>query len=132
MLQYIDIFFPDALEFRNYGDPLQGLQGAYSIIRFAVSSLVVAFPIYITTLWFMGKEYITIPEKRNLRIRKWLIYFTLFLTALIMIGDLIVLVNTFLGGEITMRFVLKVLTVFAVTGTIFAYYLLDVRKYKTE
>jgi predicted DNA-binding protein with PD1-like motif len=129
VFQYINIFFPDALEVRGYGNPLQG---AYSIIRFAVSTLIVSFPIYLTTLWFMGKEYITLPEKRNLRIRKWLIYFTLFLTALIIMGDLIALVNTFLGGEITMRFVLKVLTVFAVTGSIFTYYLSDVRKYKTE
>jgi len=33
-----------------------------------------------------------------------------------------------LGGELTTRFVLKVLAVLAVTGTVFGYYLLDLRK----
>jgi len=128
IFQYINIFFPDVLEAR-YGDPLET---AYTGIRFAISTLIVSFPVYVTSLRFMNKEYKVLPEKRNLRIRKWLVYFTLFAAALIIMGDLIALVNTFLSGEITMRFVLKVLTILVVTGAIFGYYLRDMRKYKTE
>jgi len=130
IFQYINIFFPDVLDSQNYGsDPLDA---AYQAIRFAVSTLIVAFPVYLATGRFMNKDYLKNPEKRNLRIRKWLIYFTLFAATVIIMGDLIALINTFLGGEITMRFVLKVLTVLLVTGVIFGYYLWDLRKYKTE
>ncbi|OGY59008.1 MAG: hypothetical protein A3E61_02045 [Candidatus Colwellbacteria bacterium RIFCSPHIGHO2_12_FULL_43_12] len=128
IFQYINIFFPDALESR-YG---YAIESAYSTIRFAVSTLVVAFPIYVGTLWFMNKEYVGAPEKRNLRIRKWLIYFTLFAAVLIIMGDLVYLINTLLSGELTMRFVLKVVTILAVIGSIFAYYLQNLRKYKIE
>ena len=68
IFQYINIFFPDTLDSNNYSNPLQS---AYSAIRFAVSSLVVAFPVYIGTIWYMNKEYVTNPEKRNVRVRKW-------------------------------------------------------------
>lgn len=129
IFQYVNIFFPDVLEYQNYGDPLDA---AYSAIRFAISTLIVSFPVYLLSLRFMSKDYVVNPEKRNLRIRKWLIYFTLFVAAVIIMGDLIALINTFLGGELTVRFVLKVLTVLVVIGAIFWYYLWDLRKYKTE
>jgi len=129
IFQYINIFFPDVLDSGNYGDPLDV---AYRVIRFAVSTLIVSFPVYLLSLRFMGKDYVVNPEKRNLRIRKWLVYFTLFVVSVIIMGDFIALINTFLGGELTVRFILKVLTVLAVTGSIFWYYLWDLRKYKTE
>jgi len=129
VFQYINIYFPDALELQNYSNPLSA---AYSAIRFAVSVLVVSFPVYLVSLRFMNKDYIANPEKRNLKIRKWLIYFTLFAAAIIIMGDFIALINIFLGGEITVRFIFKVITILAVTGSIFWYYLLDLRKYKTE
>ena len=90
------------------------------------------FPVYVWVNWFLNKIYTKEPEKRNLRIRRWLIYFTLFATALVIIGDLVALVNNLLGGEFTVRFILKVITVFFVAGSIFYYYFSDLRKYKTE
>ena len=72
------------------------------------------------------------PEKRNLRIRKWLIYFTLFAAALIIIGDLVALIFSLLGGELTVRFLLKVVTIFFVAGSVFYYYLWDLRRHNIE
>jgi hypothetical protein len=57
-----------------------------------------------------------------------LTYITLFVAAGVLIGDLISLVFNFLGGELTVRFVLKVLTVGVIAGTIFGHYLWDLRK----
>ncbi len=129
IFQYINVLFPDILEFGNYTD---SSRIAYSVIRFAISALVVSFPLYLGTMWFMNKDYLMNPEKRDLKIRKWLVYFTLFAATIIIMGDLIALINTFLGGGLTARFILQVFTVFAVVGSIFAYYLFDLRKYKTE
>ena len=41
---------------------------------------------------------------------------------------MITLVNNVLAGDLTLRFVLKVLIVAAVAGAVFSYYLLDLRR----
>lgn len=127
LFQYTNIFFPDPLIDNSYS-----LQSAYGIIRWTISSLIIVFPIYILTTWYLNKSYQRTPSKRDLRIRKWLIYFTLFAAALIIVGDLVTLIFNLLGGELTMRFILKTLAVLVVSGCTFIYYFWDVRKYKTE
>lgn len=129
IFQYVNILFPDVLEL---GNGYYALSGAYSAIRWSIASLIVVFPVYIITSWFLNKNYTAHPQKRNLRIRKWLIYFTLFAAALIIIGDLVTLVNRLLEGELTIRFILKVIAVFFVAGSVFGYYLWDVRRSKTD
>jgi len=118
--QYINYFFPDVL---NYGYYDFG-----SSIRFAVSSLIIVFPIFILVSWFLNKIYTKESQVRESKIRKWLIYLTLFVSSLVIIGDLVFVINTFLGGEITARFILKALSVLLVAGMVFGYYLDDVRR----
>ena len=57
---------------------------------------------------------------------------TLFLAATVLIGDLITLVYNLLGGELSLRFVLKVLVVGTIAGAIFGYYLRDLRREEKE
>lgn len=127
IFQFVNVWIPDLVTEHFYS-----LQGAYQTIRWSISVLVVVFPVYILTSWFLNKGYLTNPSKRNLWIRKWLIYFTLFVSAIIIIGDLVVLVNNLLGGELTPRFLLKVLTVLFVAGSVFYYYFWDLRRHKVE
>ena len=84
LFQLIDVFFLDLLSYTNK-------DVAYSSIRFAVASLVIVFPVYVWVMRFLEKLYITQPEKREMRIRKWLVYFTLFAAGLIIMGDLVTL-----------------------------------------
>lgn len=120
--QYINYFFPDALNrYYNYFS----FTGP---IRFAVASLIIVFPIFIFVSWHLNRIYAKESQARESKIRKWLIYLTLFVASLIIIGDLVSVINTFLGGEITVRFILKALSVLLVAGVIFGYYLDDVRK----
>lgn len=126
LFQYINILIPDILEYNYYS-----AQSAYSGIRWAIASLIVVFPTYVVTTWMLNKSYVKEPEKRNLRIRKWLIYFTLFLAALIIIGDLVTLIYSLLGGDLTTRFILKVVVVLFVSGSVFYYYLWDLRRHGT-
>ncbi|MEK7193574.1 MAG: DUF5671 domain-containing protein [Patescibacteria group bacterium] len=128
IFNYINYFIPDPLQEGSY------IRDAISSgIRWSIATLIIVFPAYIITSWYLNKSYAVTPYKRNLRIRRWLIYFTLFVTALIIIGDLVGLVYGLLGGlELTLRFILKVLTVLFITGSVFWYYLWDIRKYKTE
>lgn len=127
IFQYINILLPDPLEGGYYA-----LTGSYGAIRFAISSLVVVFPVYILTSWYLNKIYAEYPQKRDLRIRKWLLYFTLFAAGLIIMGDLVALINKLLEGELTLRFILKVLTIFLVAGSVFGYYIVDLKKNKSE
>lgn len=127
VFEYINIYFPDSLVNGYYA-----LESAYSSIRFAISSLVVVFPVYVVTTRFLNKSYETEPSKRNLRIRKWLVYLTLFIAALVVIGDLVSLIYSLLGGDTTMRFILKSVSVLFVTASVFTYYFADLKKHKTE
>src|SRR5258706_13559775 len=115
--QYINYFFPDVLNY-NYGFS--------SSMKFAMASLFIVFPLFILVSWFLNNIYTKESEVRESKIRKWLIYLTLFITALVIIGDLVFVINTFLSGEITVRFILKSLSILLVAVVIFWYYLDDV------
>ena len=115
IFDYINIYLPDALN--SYET-----QAAYGSIRWAIASLVVVFPAYLYSSWALERGYAANPATRELRTRKWLIYFTLFLAAIIIAGDVVSLVYSFLNGDLTTRFALKAVTVFLISGAVFAHY----------
>ncbi len=113
---------------RAFPDPLQPYIDPYSgAIRWTIASLIIIFPLYLWLSRLLNRDTEKNPEKRELSVRKWLIYLTLFVAGIAIAIDLIVLINTFLGGEITTRFVFKVVAVLVVLGAIFGYYLFDIR-----
>lgn len=124
LFQYVNVWFPDPLFSGGYTLQYQGP------LRFAISSLIIVFPGFMVTSWLLTKEYRKDINARNMRLRKWLIFFTLFLATIIIGGDLVSIVYNFLDGELTMRFFLKALSVLLVAGTIFGYYLWDVHQEK--
>ena len=119
LFAYVDRFFPDPL----VDHPQAISQG----IRWAVSSLVIVFPVYLWLSWKLAREATTYPEKRELKIRRWLLYFTLFAAAAVILGDLVVLIYNFLGGDLTARFILKVAAVLFIAAVVFGYYLWNLR-----
>jgi hypothetical protein len=119
--QYINNFFPDVL---NYMATVYSAE----LIRFMVSALIIVFPVFILVSWYLNNIYAREYQVRESKIRKWLIYLTLFIASLVIIGDLVSVINALLGGEIKTRFILKALSVLFVAGIIFGYYLDDVRK----
>src|SRR3989344_5660139 len=58
-------------------------------ISFPVSTLIIFFPVYILLMWLLEKGYTSEPEKRNLPVRRWLSYVTLFISGLVLAGDLV-------------------------------------------
>lgn len=97
-------------------------------MRWSLSSLVVAFPVFVYVSWLLNRELSADPIKRHSNVRRWLTYVTLFIAASVLIGDVITLVYNLLGGELTTRFLLKVLVVGFIAGPIFWYYLSDLRR----
>lgn len=122
--QYINVKFPDALDFYYIG--------SLDMIRQSMASLFIVWPVYVLVTWLIAKDLVEAPSKHEGGIRKWLLYLTLFVTSITIIVDLITLVNFFLNGEITTRFLLKVLTVLVAAGSVFAYYLWDLRRDTSE
>ena len=45
-----------------------------------------------------------------------------------MLGDLISVINNFLNGELTVKFILKTLTVLIIAGAVFGYYFYDIKR----
>lgn len=120
LVQFINVKVPDPL---SYG----GMEYARFAIRLAISSLLIVFPVYLWIMRFLENAYMAEPERKEVRIRKWFINFTLFAAGLIIMGDLVALVNSFLNGELTTRFLLKILSVFLVAGAVFWYYYWDMK-----
>lgn len=114
-IQYINVLFPDALNFY--------FTGISDTIRRSASILVIAVPVFLLTSWLLTKTFSSEDEKREFKLRKWLIYFTLFISAVTIIVDLITLVFNFFSGELTTRFFLKVFVVLSVAAAVFGYYI---------
>lgn len=115
--------FPDSLNNYYFGyDP-------YSAgMRMAIATLIIIFPVYLFLASYLNRYLRANPDRKDIPVRKWLTYLTIFITSITLVTDLIVLVNTFLGGEITSRFALKVLAVLLVAGSVLWYYLYDLKK----
>jgi hypothetical protein len=122
VFDFINAAFPDPSQ--NLGEYRESVRDG---MRWAVSTLIVAFPVFLYTSWLTGRAIRRDPFKRASKIRRWLTYLTLFIAATVLIGDVATLIYNLLGGELTVRFVLKVVTVAVIAGTAFVYYLRDLR-----
>ncbi len=123
LFTYINIWIKDPLE--RYAEPM-------SAINWPLAMLVILFPVYLWTVWFINRDLARNPEKNEFRIRRWLLYLNVFLSAVLIIGDMIALLYGFLNGDLSARFIWKVLAVFIVGAAIFAYYIFDLRRAPTD
>lgn len=122
LFEYINRAYPDPLGY-GYVDPYSGS------IRFAIASLLVLFPVFLVLMRIIRKDIAKVPEKRDLWVRRWALFITVFVAGATVIVDLITLINYFLGGDLTTPFILKVLVVLLVAGGAFLHFLADVRGY---
>lgn len=127
LFQYINIGFPDQLEAGYWA-----YSSAYDKIRWATSVVFVMFGVYLFLSWNMEKSYKANPALRDLKSRKWLVYLTIFASAITLIVDLITLIYRFMNGDLTMRIGLKVLAILVVAGATFAYYYWDSKRLSAE
>jgi hypothetical protein len=115
-LSIVDYVLPDALA---------GYFTANSI-AWPISMLVVLVPLLYVFEWLIARDITKIPEKAELWVRKWRLYLTIFLMIALIGGDLITLINTYLNGEVTTRFIWKVLSILVIAGVIGKYYFFSV------
>lgn len=122
LFQYIQYIYPDIT--KDYYTVSAGLDS----IRWYVSLIFVMFPVYLLTSWLIQRDIAAEPMKAEFKVRKWLIYLTLFVAALTIIIDLVTLMYYFLDGDITVRFILKILVVLITAATVFGYHIWDLRR----
>jgi len=116
--------FPDVLNSSyQYGYSTYEYEG----IRAALATLIIFFPVFLVISYFWKK----LREKGvgwfDEIIRKWVIYIILSLSALVIVIDLVTLVRYFISGEITNRFILKVLAALITAILVGVYYILLLR-----
>lgn len=119
LFNVINVAFPQVTQYSYYNS---------TSISLPVATLVVVFPLFLFLANVLRKGYAEDPSRKDYPVRKWLIYITLFITGAVLAGDLVTLIYYFLDGrEMTVAFLLKILSVLVVTGAIFGYYLDDLR-----
>lgn len=119
-IQYINALFPDALNYYFYG--------ISDAVRVASSILFISVPAYLLSSWLLSKDLKEMPAKRDLGLRKGLLYFTLFVSAITIIVDLIIFIYNFLSGELTIQFFLKILAVLVIAAAVFGYYIWELKR----
>ena len=103
------------------------IEYALSGIRVSLATLIVAYPLFLGVWWYLLREIRTFPEKAQVGVRRWLTSLSLFVAAVAVMGDVITAVYYLVEGDLTARFLLKVLTIFLVAGMLFIYLSLTLR-----
>ncbi len=91
-------------------------------VAFCLARLLVAYPLYLLLMRRILQELSIYREKTYSGVRKWLTYLALLLVALVGIGTLMALLTSFLRGDLTHRFLLKVLVILVIDGSVLTYY----------
>ena len=118
---FLDRLLPDA------AFPTYEYNNDVSSVRWELAVLFVSFPLFLWMARLLHKEFAKHPEKLASGVRRWLTYLILFVTACTLVGDLIALIFSLLQGEITIRFLLKVIALSVLAGLPFTYYLRALR-----
>lgn len=112
---------------RSLPDPLHAGEGLAETIRNEISTLIVFFPLFLLMFRYAERNRAD-PARRDSKVRRWIVFLTLTIAAMIFAGDLVALVQSVLSGELTSRFFFKILTVALVAGGVFVFFLHDVRQ----
>ena len=120
MFGLVGYSFPDALD--------AGSRYPSSEQAIALASVIVAFPLFLFLTNWLARQANMSLERRQSPVRRWLTYITLVVAAGVILGDPIAILANLLGGNPTLRFLLKAGTTLLVTGCIFSYYIWEMRQ----
>lgn len=116
----IDQTVRDILDYGSYASNSQ--------LKFGISALLVAAPVYYWMSALIARGLRRGELAKDSGIRRWLTYFIILVSSLIILGFLLGLLNSFLSGELSTRFILKAVSVFIIAGGVFSYYLYDIKR----
>ena len=127
IFEYINHAFPNPVNYGYYYD------SSYSSISYQSASLIVLTPVTLILMRVIRRNIAQDPTRKDIWVRRWALFLTLFIAGTTFVVDLIVLLNAYLQGEdLTIGFLLKVLTVLLVAALGFMHFMADVRGYWEE
>jgi hypothetical protein len=97
-------------------------------LKTAFSTLLISTSIYYICSHLLSKSIKKQELSLESSLRKWLIYLILLVTSIVMLVWLVSILNSFLNGEMTIKFILKALTTLIISAMIFSYYLYNIRQ----
>lgn len=114
---------------KSVADAISQYGGQYDgPLKFAISALLIAAPIFYILSRLIIKGLRSGELDKESAIRRWLTYFIILVSSLIILGVLIGVMNNFLSGELTLRFILKAITVLLLSGAVCSYYFYDLKR----
>lgn len=117
----IDKSVADALNYNNFNS-------VDSQLKFAISALFIAAPIY----YFLSRLINRGLSKKELDLesplRRWLTYFIILVASMIILGVFIGVINNFLSGNLTLRFLLQLASVLLIAVIVFSFYFYDIKR----
>lgn len=117
----IDKSVADALNYNSYSN-------VDSQLKFAISALFIAAPIY----YFLSRLINLGLKKKELDLdsplRRWLTYFIILVASMIILGVFIGVINNFLSGNLTLRFLLQLASVLIIAVLVFSFYFYDIKR----
>lgn len=120
---YINYAFPDPVREAYYYGSYDPYQGG---ISYAMATLIVLTPVFLILMRLIRRDIERDHTRRDIWVRRWALFLTLFVAGATIVIDLITLLYTFLsGGDLTAAFLLKVLVVLLVAGAGFMHFLAD-------
>jgi len=115
----LDKRFPDVLNASyQYGYSTYDYEG----IRMALATLIIFFPVFLLVSYFWKKLMTKGMGHIDEIVRKWMIYIVIFLSSIVVLVDLVTLVKYFVSGEVTTRFIIKVIVTLVVALMVGIYY----------
>jgi hypothetical protein len=123
IFNYINYAFPNALSYYP-SDPYQsGISGQ-------MASIIVLLPVFFWLMQVIRRDIARDASRGEIWVRRWALILTLFVAGIAIVGDLIVLLTTFLSGEeLTLAFLLKVLVILLVALGVFMHFIADLKGY---
>jgi len=116
--------FPDALNaVYQYGYNSYNFEAA----RSAMATLIIIFPAFLLLSYFWRKTVRGGLSHADDVVRKWTLYLILFLAGIVVVVDLVTLVRYFVAGEITTRFIWKVVITLVIAAYVGMFYVFELR-----
>jgi hypothetical protein len=126
---FVDKWFPGVVVNNNsYNYLMSNSDWQLTLLRCYLAALIVSVPLFSFFFLDITKRTLKNPLIRHIKARKILIYFTLIITFLIMIGEIIGILYTLLSGNVTLNFILHFTVTLLVSGTVFTYYFWQIKE----
>ena len=113
---------------KTVADVLTRNNDVSSSLKFAISALIIAAPIFFVMQKFINKGLRKGDLDKESGVRRWLTYFILLVSSVTMLGVFIGIINNFLSGEFTISFILKAISMLIISAAVFSFYLYDIRR----